>query len=684
MNRSEQLYFTVIDAVYEHSVNKAEEMAFGCVSSEGKLESALTYRELVRRSESVAAELLRFCETGDRAVLLFHGGEEFVVSFLGCLMAGVIAVPGYPVRVPASAALPARNYERLIPIIANAEPKVVLTTEPVRNRRTELSAAEPVFSGLEWIAVEQIQDRRLESRPKPHGGDLAFLQYTSGSTSIPKGVMVSHDNLVSVFKDMDASWPHDESSVMVTWAPVYHDMGLIHGVLFPLYFGFPVYSLMAASVLQQPKRWLQAVTQFGGTHSAGPNFILDLCLKRISDADKKELDLSSLRSCLTGAEAVRHKTLDRFRKAFAPCGLRPDAIQPGYGLAEFTLTVSGVDIGRIPRTARLNAAACERGRVVFADGEEGRLTRSFVSCGWTHVGSDIRIVDPESYRECQPDEIGEIWVRGSNLAQGYWKNPEATEAAMGARMADGRGPFLRTGDLGFIIDREIYVADRLKDLIIIRGRNLYPHDIETTIEETLPEARTGRTCAFSMEREQGEALVVIVELDRARRNNFDADEVFGRLNEAICFQHDVELYDAVLVRTGSFPLTSSGKVQRRRARQEYVEGALQVVARMREPNSSSSPNNLFKHRLDEVRSWLIGYLAGKLRRPSEKIPSDQPFERLGLDSLSLVEMVLELEESTGRTLDPKIVFDYPSVEMLSAEVARQQLISLKAAAAAAD
>src|SRR5262245_51421752 len=284
MNRSDQLCLTVIDAVYEHSVNKAEELAFGCVSSEGNLESSLTYSELVRRSESVAAELLRFCEPGDRAVLLFHGGEEFVVSYFGCLIAGVIAVPGYPVRVPASSALPTRNYERLIPIIADAEPKVVLTTEPVFNRRTELSAAEPVFSGFEWIAVEQIQERRLESRPKAHGGDLAFLQYTSGSTSIPKGVMVSHDNLVSVFKDMARSWPHDESSVMVTWAPVFHDMGLIHGVLFPLYFGFPVYSLMAASVLQQPKRWLQAVTHFGGTHSAGPNFILDLCLKRISDA----------------------------------------------------------------------------------------------------------------------------------------------------------------------------------------------------------------------------------------------------------------------------------------------------------------------------------------------------------------------------------------------------------------
>jgi acyl-CoA synthetase (AMP-forming)/AMP-acid ligase II/acyl carrier protein len=663
----------LIDALYEHSKASPNRLAYACVSSEGALENALTYSDLIRRSESVATQLCRYCEPGDRAVLLFHGGPEFIVSFLGCLMAGVIAVPGYPVRVPASAALPARNYERLIPIIANAEPKVVLTTRSVVDRKAELSAAEPIFAAPTWLAVEEIPDCPLAFPPQTRGSDIAFLQYTSGSTSIPKGVMVSHANLASVFNDMESSWGHDDSSVMITWAPVFHDMGLIHGILFPLFFGFPVFTLMAAAVLQQPKRWLQAISRFRGTHSAGPNFILDLCLKRITEADRREVDLSSLRACLTGAEAVRHQTLTRFREAFAPCGLRPDAIQPGYGLAEFTLTVSTIPTGIVPRTVYLDAAACEQGRVVLLDAGNPRMKRSFVSCGWTHADSDIRIVDPLSQRECQPHEIGEIWARGQNLAQGYWRNPEATRTTMGACLADDGGPFLRTGDLGFIIDGELYIADRLKDLIIVRGRNLYPNDIEATVQEALPEVRVGRCCAFSIEREEGEALVIVAELDRVRRNNFDISDALARLREAISVQHEAEIYDAVFVRTGTFPLTSSGKVQRRQARQEYFDNRLQVIARIQEPPANASLLDvLYAGRVAELNTWLMNYLAKKLHQPTEHLSPQQTFQRLGLDSLSLVDMVQELEDFAGIALEPTIVFDQPNVELLSAYVTRSQ------------
>lgn len=685
MQESKQACLTVTAAIYGHSINNGEKLAYGCVSSEGKLESSLTYRELIVRSESVAAELLRFCEPGDRAILLFHGGAEFIVSFLGCLVAGVIPVPGYPVRVPASSTQPARNFERLVPIIANAEPKVALSTRPVVDRHAELSAAEPIFSTLKWIAVEEVPERGIEFRPPVATSDIAFLQYTSGSTSVPKGVMVTHQNLASVFKDMDASWTHDESSVMITWAPVFHDMGLIHGILFPLYFGFPVYTMMAASVLQQPKRWFEAITRFRGTHSAGPNFILELCLKRISEADKADLDLSTLRACLTGAEAVRHKTLNRFREAFASCGLKPDAIQPGYGLAEFTLTVSGVNAGCVAQTVHLDTSACEQGRVVLADAEDGAATRSFVSCGWTHVGSDIRIVDPESRHEQLPDEIGEIWVSGDNLTRGYWGNPEITEETMGATLIDGSGPYLRTGDLGFVIDHEIYIAGRLKDLIIIRGRNLYPHDIEDTVEESLPEVRGGRCCAFSIEREEGEALVVVAEVDRVQRYNFDADEAFARLRQAISVQYEAELFDAVFVRTGTFPLTSSGKAQRRRARQEYLDGTLQAVARIQEPDvlTHSPAEDLYETGVIKVRAWLIAHLAAKLHQPGEKLSTDLSFQSLGLDSLSLVELVLELEEFTGEVLETGIVFEHPSIEQLSAHVTRAQMISKASAEALA-
>lgn len=668
----------VMDAIYNHAATRGEQIAYACLSSEGVLETTLTYRQLVSRAESVAAELLRSLQPGDRAVLLFHGGTEFIVSFLGCLIAGVIAVPAYPVRVPASPSQPARNFERLIPVLANAQPKVALSTRPVVDRQKELSDADPVFSRLQWIAVEELPDQPLLDRPEVTGNHVAFLQYTSGSTSIPKGVMVTHNNLLSVFKDMDASWPHDESSVMVTWVPVFHDMGLIHGVLFPLYFGFPVYTLAAASVLQHPRIWLEAIGRFRGTHSSGPNFIFELCLKRISEKTAAELDLSSLQACLTGAEAIRARTLERFRERFAMAGLRPEAIQPGYGLAEFTLTVSAIDKGRIAHTVHLDSAACEQGHVVPAL-SPGMKSRSFVSCGWTHVGSEIRIIEPESQRECPPYRIGEIWARGTNLTSGYWENPEATQLTMGARLTDGTGPFLRTGDLGFIVDRELYVAGRLKDLIIIRGRNIYPHDVEATVEEALAEVRSGRCCAFSIDREEGEALVIVAEVDRVHRNALDPGRAFATLREAISLNHEAEIYDVVFVRTGTFPLTSSGKAQRRRARQEYLEGKLHVVASMRPPGPQLvPPADDHEPRAAEVRAWLVKYLATKLRLRPDDLPVSQSFEHLGLDSLSQLDMITELEEFTGQALDSAILFDHPSIEQLSRHLAAFQPSCTKA------
>jgi len=666
----ERIYASIMEAIRNHADCQGQQIAYGCLSSEGALESTLTYQQLVCRAESVAAELLRSLEPGDRAILLFHGGPEFIVSFLGCLIAGVIAVPAYPVRVPPSSSQPARNFERLIPVLANARPKVALTTRSVADRQKELCAANPVFSQLRWIAVEEIPDQPLENRPELTGNEVAFLQYTSGSTSVPKGVMVTHNNLISVFQDMDASWPHDASSVMVTWVPVFHDMGLIHGVLFPLYFGFPVYTLIAASVLQHPRIWLEAIGHFRGTHSSGPNFIFELCLKRIAEKTAAELDLSSLRACLTGAEAIRAKTLERFRQRFAAAGLRPEAIQPGYGLAEFTLTVTSIDLGRVAHTVHLDASACEQGRVVQAT-SAGSKTRSFVSCGWTHVRSEIRIVDPESHHECPPHQIGEIWARGGNLTSGYWENEDVTNRTMGARMADGRGPFLRTGDLGFVIDGELYVAGRLKDLIIVRGRNLYPHDLEATVEETLPEVRSGRCCAFSIDGEEGEALVIIAEVDRVHRNGLDTAQAFAKLREAVSVHHEAEIYDAVFVRTGTFPLTSSGKVQRRRARQEYLEGKLHIVASIRTSGPQLVPAiDDREQRAAELRAWMVQYLAAKLHQAPESLVMDQSFQRLGLDSLSLLEMITELEEFAGQPLDSAVLFDHPSIAQLSAHMAK--------------
>lgn len=659
---------TLIDALRQHAASKPQEFAYGLVSSSGNLETSLTYGDLLERSNAIASSLQQICSPGDRAILLFQGGPDFICAFLGCLIAGVIAVPGYPVREPTSADRPGRNFDRLAAVIEDARPKVALSNQSVVERRTELGAASSAFAALQWLAIEQAMANRVPAFLSAVSGATAFLQYTSGSTSTPKGVMVSHANLLALFADMDASCEHDRSSVMVTWIPVYHDMGLIYGTLLPLYFGFPIYALLPAAVLQQPSRWLQAISRFRGTHSAAPNFAFELCVQRISDAVKAELDLSSWQICINGAETVRRKTLQRFSEAFAGCGMAEDVIRPGYGLAECTLKVSSVAKKRPAGHVWLDAGACEQGRVVpLAATAAGPAARSFQSCGWTHINADIRIVDPSTMEECAGDAIGEIWVRSQSVAQGYWNQPALSMATMQARLATGEGPFLRTGDLGFILEHELYVAGRVKDLIIIRGRNLYPQDIEATVEATHRSVRLGRCCAFAIELDDGEGLVLIAEIERTERHGFDADSAFGEIREAIAREHEVQLYDAVFVRTGTFPLTSSGKVQRQSARAEYIAGKLEVVARLRP--LAAAEQIILKEPLQErivvLRELLTDFISDRLKIPPDQIASGASFNALGLDSLALLEMTGFLEQRVSRDLPATIVLDHPDIERLS-------------------
>jgi acyl-CoA synthetase (AMP-forming)/AMP-acid ligase II/acyl carrier protein len=675
---------TLVDILNRHAELRPNDIAYGFVAADGNLSSQLTYSDLLRRAEGVAAAIEGTSRPGDRAALLFPGGEEFVSAFFGCLIAGVIPVPGYPVRVPSSPTQPARNFGRLIPIFEDSDPKVVLTTEDVVGRRDELAAAAPAFAGRHWIAVEHLEHARPRSLPKVSRSDVAFLQYTSGSTSAPKGVMVTHDNLMTILRDMDVWWEHGPDSVMVTWIPVYHDLGLIYGIMQPLHSGFPCYSLMPASVLQHPKRWLQAISRFRGTHSCAPNFAFDLCTTRIPDAAKAELDLSCWRMGLNGAEPVRHQTIQRFNEAFAACGLSPLAMKPSYGLAEATLTVSSYGLGEESRTVYLDAAESEAGRVVLRSPEDKAPSRSFVSCGWVHGTNDVRIVDPETGRECPPDRIGEIWVRGPIVTAGYWRNEEASEDTMRARVAGGEGGYLRTGDLGFLVDGHLYIAGRIKDVVIIRGRNLYPQDIEETLEAANPAVRLGRCGAFSVDAGGNEALVVVAELDRFERHSFDAEGAFADLRHAVSTNHEIELYDAVFVRTGTFPLTSSGKVQRSRAKREYLGGQLQVVARMREPDPAiaaeaapsnteekgiSMQNELRARRAELVRVWIAAYASRRLKTAAEGVPVDLPFEKVGFDSMSLIEMTADIEEIVGLELAPSIVFEYPTIATLADRIA---------------
>ena len=614
----------------------------------------LTYAELDGRARAIASALRESLAPGDRVLLLYPPGLEFIAAFFGCLYAGVIAVPAYPPR------LNDRSQGRLRAIARDAEPRAALTTGAILHAATAggesgFLARVPELAAVRWIATDALEGSAAEI-PDPDPASVAFLQYTSGSTSTPKGVMVTHANLLHNERMIGEAFRQDESSVVVGWLPLYHDMGLIGNVLQPLHAGGSCVLMAPVAFLQKPLRWLQAIDRWRGTTSGGPNFAYELCLRKIGDPQKAGLDLSSWHLAYNGAEPVRAETLERFAEAFAPCGFRPEAFFPCYGLAEATLFVSGGVAGAVPRVARVDAAALERNeaRPAVGEAEERRL----VSCGPVWSEQRIAVVDPESREELLAGRVGEIWIAGPSVARGYWRNPEATEREFHARLDTGEGPFLRTGDLGFVRDGELYVTGRIKDLVIIRGRNHYPQDIELTAERSHPDLRPGCGAAFSVEVGGEERLVLVQEVERRRREGFE--EVAEAVRRAVAEEHEVQVHDVVLVRVGTVPKTSSGKIQRRASRSLYLAGELEVIGRSAvaaeapaTPEALTLPSRASLAALEPaerraaVERFLRERAAAAVGVAPDALDPEKPLTGLGLDSLSAIELKAAVESALG-------------------------------------
>jgi acyl-CoA synthetase (AMP-forming)/AMP-acid ligase II len=531
----------------------------------------LTYQELDRQARAIAARLQSLGATGERALLLYQPGLEFVAAFMGCMYASVVAVPAYP---------PRRNQKltRLQAILDNAGAMVVLTTSTLLENVERRFAEDPQLATMQWLTTDNIASELASDWQKPtiSSDTLAFLQYTSGSTGTPKGVMVSHGNLLHNSALIHKCFEHTPDSRGVIWLPPYHDMGLIGGVLQPLYGGFPVALMSPVDFLQQPLRWLQAISRYRGTTSGGPNFAYELACSKITPEQKASLDLSSWEVAFTGAEPVRAETIERFAATFEPCGFRKEAFYPCYGMAETTLIVSGGLKVEIPVVQQVEGAALEQNRVVAARGEEG--SRKIVGCGKSLVDGKIAIVDPKSLTLLPDNQVGEIWVAGSSVAQGYWERPQETEATFNAYLADtGEGPFLRTGDLGFLQEGELFIAGRIKDAIIIRGQNHYPQDIELTVEKSHPALRPNCGAAFAVEVNGSERLVIVQEVKRSYLRKLNVKEVVESIRRAVTAEHNLQVYATVLVKTESIPKTSSGKIQRHACRTGFLAGTLNVV-----------------------------------------------------------------------------------------------------------
>ena len=531
----------------------------------------LTYGELERQARAIAAVLAMRTIPGERALLQVNANQHFITAFAGCLYAGVIAVP---------APVPHRNrpIASLLAIVADCAPAIVLTTTDVFAHRNP-ALAEAVGDDA-WVMLDQ-----LPLAAEPADGDLApvtpdslaFLQYTSGSTGAPKGVMVSHANLMHNQAMIRDACGHDSSTVVVGWLPLFHDMGLIGNVLQPVYLGVPCTLMAPALVLQKPLRWLQAISRLRATISGGPNFIYDLCTTRITAEQAAGLDLSSWQVAFNGAEPVRADTLERFAARFAAHGFRASAFQPCYGLAEATLRVLGPPSPATPVVLSVSPEALERGEAVAA--LPGTHTRRVVGCGPVGVfhGVTTAIVDPQSHQPLPPGGVGEIWIAGPNVAQGYWDRPEVTEHTFRAHLSGGAGPYLRTGDLGFVANDELFVTGRLKDMIVVRGRNLYPQDIERIVQESHPALEADRGAAFLVDVGDEDRLVVAQEIRPSYRLRLDQSEVRGAIRSHVAAHFGLGVYRVILLGPGGLPRTSSGKIRRSMCRDQFFDPTWPVI-----------------------------------------------------------------------------------------------------------
>lgn len=531
----------------------------------------LGFAELERRAAQVSAGLLRRVEPGSRVLVVQSAGLEFLVAFFGCLGAGMVAVPtAMPHR-----ARPRPGVERLRVLARDAGVAAVLASREGSAHGGASATDAPELGQVPWIAVE---DCALETPDRPSlgvdGGSTAFLQYTSGSTADPKGVIVSHGNLLANLSSIQAVEGNDETSRGLTWLPPHHDMGLIEGLLSPLFGDYPTWIMSPAAFLQRPLRWLHAITSLGITQTGGPDFAYGLCLKKLRRRGVGGLDLGTWRVAYNGSEPVRAATLDAFGEALAPAGFRPSAWYPVYGLAEGTLVVSSRRRDEVARTLQVDAKALLEDRLEL--GGEGER-RSLVPCGRPVPNSTVRIVDPDSREALEEGRVGEIWVRGPSVAQGYFGRDELSSERFGAHTLEGEGPFLRTGDLGALQGGELVVTGRRKDLIIVRGRKLYPQDIEITVEGCDPGIRSGGVAAARRSTSMGDAFDLYIELDprREHRSPIDRGELDARVRSTVTADHGASPAEVRFVCAGALPRTSSGKLRRHACLRTFQDLSLQ-------------------------------------------------------------------------------------------------------------
>jgi len=657
---------TLLSLLRDRARLQGDDVAFVFLRDGEHEERRLTYRELELRARAIATQLQATCPRGARALLLYPAGLEYICGFFGCLFAGVIAVPVYP---------PTGNrWQRIEGIALDSGATHVLGDQATLATLRDAAAD---WSRLQPLATDTIDAAGADAWRDPgiDGDTIAFLQYTSGSTGDAKGVVVSHANLLHNEALIREGFGTERTDVVVGWLPLYHDMGLIGNVLHPLYLGARAVLMSPMAFLQQPLRWLRAIDRYRGTVSGGPNFAYELCAERATDAELSSLDLSSWQVAYNGAEPVRADTLRRFAEAFHRCGFQAGAFFPCYGLAEATLFASGADRHAPPSLIRADAAALRNdGYMPSCDAQSVRL----VSSGHADP-TRLCIVQPVDGHRLPDGQVGEIWLRGASIARGYWQRPETSAETFAAYTHDGAGPFLRSGDLGFVQDGQLYVTGRMKELIIVRGRNHYPQDIEQTVQACSASLAAGAGAAFSVEVDGEERVVVVQEVRRSEVRRVDVRELELAVRAALAAAHELQLLDLVLLKPMRLPKTSSGKIQRRKARELYLSGALEgrllaATSPARVELAHTPPRNAVEAQLTAI--WAQVFCC-------ERVGVDDDFFACGGDSLRAAQLVARVRTTFAVDLSVGAVYEARTLAGLADRIATASHSEVEAPAAVA-
>ena len=654
--------FTIPHILQYRALHTPDETAYIFLRDGDEDEERISYEELYRSALTIAGQLLASGKRGGLALMLFAPGLEFVKSLYGCFYAGVIAVPAYPPRKN-------RSLDRIKTLVLNSGSEIVLTTTDI------FQSFERSFSDLEelkqmkWVCIDQPlegSEKELKDAVLPQPGDLALLQYTSGSTGQPKGVMVTHQNITRNLEFIRRSFSLSRKSVSVTWLPSFHDMGLIDGVIGPVYNGYPGVLIPPVAFIQKPVRWLRAITKYKGTHAGGPNFAFDHCVEGIPDEEKAGLDLTSLDTLYCGAEPIRKPTFDRFVEIFGSFGFKPAMLYPCYGMAETTLIIAGPEAGRGPVYLSVSGNALEQNRVFPVSVKEPDA-RYLVGVGFPWIDTSVEIVNPDTMLPCSDDEVGEIWVSGSIVTAGYWKKIKETEETFSAQIKNGSEvKYLRTGDLGFFHKGELYITGRLKDVIILHGRNYYPQDIEFAAETSHAALRTNASAAFPVDVDNEERLVIVAEVERSAIRDLDVEAVCNAIRQQIAEEFEQEVYAIQLIRTAAILKTSSGKIQRKACKKGFLEKSLQIVGEsVAKPLADSSLAEPSTPSLTSLQAWLMAWIHINLKVPFDRIDLLKPISIYGLNSMKAVQLQQDVLDRYGVNVPPYVFFDKITVKELS-------------------